>query len=67
MDDTTSYLLRWRRHEGGFESGNQVSTTETSATFTLPDYGQWIIQLKACNDAGCGLGRSQDDRNQSPG
>ena len=59
VDYATSYRLRWRRHEGGFESGNVVTTTETEAAITLSDYGQWIIRLEGCNAAGCGRGASE--------
>ena len=28
----------------------------TSATFSVNEYGDWLVHVQACNDAGCGLG-----------
>ena len=58
VDGADSYRLRWRRHEGGF-GDNQVFATDTNADLTVSDYGQWVVRLEACNDAGCGPGAAQ--------
>ena len=49
----TSYRLRWREAGGEFEAANAISVEETSATITVSAYGEWEVQLQACNDAGC--------------
>ena len=51
-----SYLLRWREHNESFQSDNQVTTTETTAAFTVPSQGDWVVRLEACNTSGCGPG-----------
>ena len=57
-DRATSYVVRWRRPDGGFESGNKVTTTNARAAITVSDYGQWTVRVEGCNDAGCGPGVS---------
>ena len=54
LDGATSYKLRWRQSGGEFEAGNAATVSDTSATITAPDYGEWEVRLQGCNDAGCG-------------
>ena len=54
LEGATSYKLAWRPAGGEFEAANETTVTETSATVTVSGYGQWEVQLQACNDAGCG-------------
>ena len=49
----TSYQVGWRLMDGDIDANNQVTTTATSAAFTASGYGQWVVRVKACNDAGC--------------
>ena len=49
----TSYKLRWRQSGGEFETANAVTVTDTETTITVSGYGEWEVQLQACNDAGC--------------
>ena len=53
VDGATSYRLRWRQAGGEFEAANETTVTDASATITVSGYGEWEIQLQACNDAGC--------------
>ena len=52
----SNYKLSWRLADGSFESGNEVSVAIARATITMPDYGEWLVRLQACNDVGCGPG-----------
>ena len=54
VEGATSYKLRWRQAGGEFEEANTITVTDASATITVSGYGQWEVQLQACNDAGCG-------------
>ena len=58
-DGADSYKLRWRTHDGDFQAGNEETTTATSADFTVPEHGRWVVQVEGCNDAGCGPGITQ--------
>ena len=53
VDGASSYKLRWRRPDSSF-GDNQVIATETSASVTVSGYGEWVVRVRACNDAGCG-------------
>ena len=53
VETATSYQLHWRQVGGQFESADSVTVTETEATITVSDYGEWEIRLQACNEAGC--------------
>ncbi len=56
----TSYLLRWREHGESFQSDNQTTITDaTTAAFTVPSQGDWVVRLEACNESGCGPGAVQ--------
>ena len=52
----TSYKLRWRPGNGTFTAGNETVVTSTSARFTVPEAGEWVVRLEGCNTAGCGRG-----------
>ena len=53
VEGATSYKLRWRQSGGEFTAANAITVSDTSATITVSGYGQWEVQLQACNDAGC--------------
>ena len=55
VDGATSYQLRWRQSGGEFEAANAITVPGTGmGVITVPDYGQWEVQVQGCNDAGCG-------------
>ena len=66
LDGATSYKLAWRQADGDFESGNAANVTATSATITVEDYGQWVVRLEGCNDAGCGPSITQQVEVEPP-
>ena len=53
------YKLRWRRPAGNFQAESEAVVTATSTTFSVSDYGKWVVRLEGCNDAGCGRGLSR--------
>ena len=53
VEAATFYRLRWRQAGVEFEAANETTVTETSATITVSGYGEWEVQLQACNDDGC--------------
>ena len=54
LDGADTYRLRWRQSGGEFEAANAATVSETEATITVSDYGEWEVRLQACNDVGCG-------------
>ena len=59
VDGANSYLVRWREAGPGNKLNEGVRPTSSSTEITVADYGEWVVRLEACNDAGCGLGVSQ--------
>ena len=55
----TSHLVKWRSLNGNFQAGGQVTTTKTTADFNVSEYGDWVVRVEGCNDAGCGRGVNQ--------
>ena len=50
------YVVKWRQAErGGFATTNSVtvSSPETSATFNVSEYTEWVVRVQACNSASC--------------
>ena len=61
-----SYLVRWRRPDGNFADGDQVTTTETSASITLSAHGAWKVRVEGCNEVGCGEGATGQIQVEAP-
>ena len=56
-DDTanaTSYTVRWREHAQGAQLNDGVSVTTSDASITVADYGEWVVNVWACTQHGCG-------------
>ena len=54
-DDATSYRLRWRKNGGEFETADAATVSGVAmGVITVPDYGQWELRVRGCNDDGCG-------------
>ena len=56
LEDADFYNLAWRPSRGDFEAGNSATVITSDATITVSGYGQWVVKLEGCNDAGCGPG-----------
>ena len=50
----TQYRVRWRSPGPGQKLNEGITTTSSDAVITFADYGEWLVRLDACNDAGCG-------------
>ena len=53
------YLVRWRPHGPGQKLNDGMRTTASDARITVADYGDWVVRVAACNDAGCGPPNTQ--------
>ena len=61
-DGATSYTVRWRESGGDSSSGNEVTVTDTSATITVSDYGDWDVEVQGCKPAVAGRASSRPRR-----
>ena len=52
-----SYEVRWREGVRGTQLNEPVSVTTSKAEITVADYGEWVVKVSACNEAGCGPGQ----------
>ena len=68
VQGATYYQLRWRPSGGDIQASGQVRSTATdtvlevsgnSATFAVPDDGEWLVSVEACNEGGCGQALEQ--------
>ena len=50
----TEYLVRWRLKGPGQKLNAGVRSTTSETRITVTDYGDWVVRVQACNDAGCG-------------
>ena len=48
------YLVRWRLSGPGHKLNAGVKVVSSGASITVDDYGEWVVRVEACNDAGCG-------------
>ncbi|MDE2668233.1 MAG: fibronectin type III domain-containing protein [Chloroflexota bacterium] len=54
VDGADGYLVRWREAGSGAELNAGTPTAASEAQISVDDYGQWVVRVQACNDAGCG-------------
>ena len=54
VDGAEDYLVRWRLYGPNQELNDGVRTTSSDEQFSVDDYGEWVVRVQACNDAGCG-------------
>ena len=52
VEGADDYLVRWRPNDGKLNDGARVASS--SASITVAAYGEWVVRVQACNDAGCG-------------
>ena len=50
----TEYRIRWRLDKSGHKLNDGIRTGSSAKTITLSEYGEWVVRVQACNDAGCG-------------
>ena len=54
VDEAAHYLVRWRVAGPGNTLNTGVEVQSSDANITVDDYGEWVVRVQACNDAGCG-------------
>ena len=54
VEGAVDYLVRWRPHSPGQKLNDGVRTTTSDTRITVADYGDWVVRVEACSDAGCG-------------
>ena len=52
--DADSYWVRWRSVDNGEKLNAGVRPSASVTTITVADYGEWVVRVQACSDAGCG-------------
>ncbi len=52
VEGADDYLVRWRLKGGRLNVGTRVNSSSTA--ITVDAYGEWVVRVQACNDAGCG-------------
>ena len=52
VEGADDYLVRWRPNGERLNEG--VRAQSSSASITVAAYGEWVVRVQACNDAGCG-------------
>ena len=54
VDGTSYYWVRWRSVDTGEKLNEGVEVRPSETDITVEDYGEWVVRVQACNDAGCG-------------
>ena len=54
VEGATHYWIRWRRAAPGEKLNEGVEVESSDAEIAVEDYGEWVVRVQACNDAGCG-------------
>ena len=54
VDGATHYMVRWRAAGPGNKLNTGLEVQSSRADISLADYGEWVVRVEACNDAGCG-------------
>ena len=59
VEEATHYRLKWQKL-GPRSKGTlgESQAGNNSATFRVTHLGEWLLQVEACNDTGCGPGLS---------
>ena len=56
VSDATHYRLKWQKWgPQGAWTFREWQVESAGATFRVPEYGDWLLWVGACNDDGCGL------------
>ena len=54
VDGADSYLVRWRPAGPETQLNDGVESESSDAVIAVDGFGQWVVRVQACNDAGCG-------------
>ncbi len=55
----THYVVRWQAADSSDRSSEELEVRFSDTDIPIADYGEWVVNVKACNDNGCGLGAEQ--------
>jgi hypothetical protein len=64
VEDSDNYKIRWRAADASL--GDPIYATTTQATIQLDEYGDWVVRVEACNDAGCSKPASKTITTERP-
>ena len=53
VDGAAHYLVRWRLAGPGDPLNEGVEAESSEATIMVDGFGEWVVPVEACNDAGC--------------
>jgi len=54
VEGATGYQVRWRSAGPGNTLNEGLKTQTSEATIAVDDFGEWVVRVEACNEAGCG-------------
>ena len=54
VEGASHYLVRWRVLVPGNRLNDGEEVQSSDAGIALAGFGQWVVRVQACNDAGCG-------------
>ena len=53
VEGADDYLVRWRPHGPDQQLNEGMRPTSSDVKITVADYGNWVVRVQACNQAGC--------------
>ena len=59
VEGSDDYWIRWRSVDDGAKLNEGVRVESSSSDIVVAAYGEWVVRVQACNDAGCGKPLSQ--------
>ncbi len=54
VEGARQYWVRWRLAQPDNKLNEGVKVESSSAAITVDDYGEYVVRVQACNEAGCG-------------
>ena len=54
VEGASSYRVRWRESGPGNKLNAGIEVDSSEAVITVARYGEWVVRVQACDDAGCG-------------
>lgn len=55
----STYRVTWQEVDGTADPENELIVSEAGASVTIADYGEWEVNVEACNVSGCGPSASE--------
>ena len=54
VSEATRYWVRWRSVDNNEKLNDGISVQSSGVSITVANYGEWVVRVQACTDAGCG-------------